>query len=396
MKTHDKVIILGAGQTGAQLAQSLRANRHEGKILLIGDEGYLPYQRPPLSKKYLLGEMAREGLELRPPAFYQTQAIELSLATRIEALDVGRKTLVSTKGDELRYDRLILATGARPRPLVLPGSELAGFVSLRTVADVQAMRPLMASAGRIAIVGGGYIGLEVAAVARAMGLEVTVLEGLDRVMKRVVSPAVSAFYDALHRSHGVDLRLNVSIAGFEGKGKVEAVRLADGSAIACGMALSAIGALPNDELAAKAGLDTSDGVLVDGGGRTSDEAVHAAGDCTRFHSARYGRSIRLESVQNAIDQAKAVALDMAGEEVDYDPVPWFWSDQYETKLQIAGLSQGYDEAITVGDPQKGSFYVAYVGAGRLLAVDSVNHPRSHMMARRSIGEAWRKDLLPPA
>ncbi len=396
MKTQDKVIILGAGQAGAQLAQSLRAGGHEGKILLIGDEGYLPYQRPPLSKKYLLGEMSEERLELRPAAFYETQAIDLHLSTRIEALDCGERKLITTAGDSIAYDRLILATGTRPRALALPGADLGGVVSLRTIADVLAMRPLMAAAGRIAIVGGGYIGLEVAAVARAMGLKVTVLEGLDRVMKRVVSPAVSAFYDALHRGHGVDLRLNAAISGFEGAGTVEAVRFADGSSVACGMVLSAIGALPNDELAARAGIETSDGVLVDGGGQTSDDAVHAAGDCTRFHSARYGRSIRLESVQNAIDQAKAVAADMTGQDVDYDPVPWFWSDQYETKLQIAGLSQGYDEAITVGDPQSGSFYVAYIGEGRLLAVDSINHPRSHMMARRSIGESWREDLLPAA
>ncbi|MBA5778718.1 NAD(P)/FAD-dependent oxidoreductase [Stappia sp. F7233] len=392
----DRVVILGAGQAGAQLAQSLRASGHEGEILLVGDEPWLPYQRPPLSKKFLAGEMEAEGLELRPAAFYETQRIGLRLSTPVEAVDCREKRVYPKAGEPISYDRLVFATGTRPRSIPLPGADLPGVVTLRGIADVDAMRPLFKQSSRIAVVGGGYIGLEVAAVARSFGVEVTVLEAQDRVMKRVVSPAVSAYFENLHGENGVDLRLGAGVAAFEGASQVEGVRLADGTVVPCGMVLVAVGAAPNDELAAKAGIEVSDGILVDGGGRTSDENVHAAGDCTRFHSARYGRSIRLESVQNAIDQAKAVASDMAGKPVDYDPVPWFWSDQYATKLQIAGLSQDYDEAVTVGDPASGSFYVAYLAAGRLIAVDSINHPRSHMLARRSIGEAWRADLLPAA
>lgn len=392
----DRIVILGAGQAGAQLAQSLRASGHEGEILLVGDEPWLPYQRPPLSKKFLAGDMDAEGLELRPAAFYETHRIELRLSTPVEAVDCAQKRIHPKAGEPIAYDRLVFATGTRPRSIPLPGTDLAGVVSLRGIADVEAMRPLFLRNGRIAVIGGGYIGLEVAAVARAFGAEVTVLEAQDRVMKRVVSPAVSAYFENLHRQNGVDLRLGVGVAAFEGTGHVEAVRLADGTRVDCGLALVAVGAVPNDELAARAGIEVSDGILVDGGGRTSEESVYAAGDCTRFHSARYGRSVRLESVQNAIDQAKAVAADMTGKPVDYDPVPWFWSDQYATKLQIAGLSQDYDEAVTVGDPASGSFYVAYLHAGRLIAVDSINHPRSHMLARRSIGETWRADLLPAA
>lgn len=392
----DRIVVLGAGQAAAQLVQSLRQNGHEGEIVLIGDEPHLPYQRPPLSKKYLMGEVGADALELRPPSFYETQSVELHLGVLAEAVEREKKLVKTSDGGEIAYDRLVFATGTRARNLPLSGADLAGVVSLRTIADVEAIRPSLEGEGRVAIVGGGYIGLEVAAVARSLGREVTVLEGLDRVMKRVVSPAISEFYEKLHRDNGVEIRLNVAIEAFEGTDRVEAVRFTDGSRLDCDLVLVAVGAAPNDELAGDCGLEVSDGILVDGAGRTSDEAVHAAGDCTRFYSARYGRSIRLESVQNAIDQAKAVAADICGKDVDYDPVPWFWSDQYHVKLQIAGLSQGYDEAKTVGDPASGSFYVAYLKDGKLIAADSINHARSHMMARRAIGEAWRDDLLPPA
>ncbi|NRG17166.1 FAD-dependent oxidoreductase [Rhizobiales bacterium] len=392
----DRIVVLGAGQAAAQLVQSLRQNGHEGEIALIGDEPHLPYQRPPLSKKYLMGEVGEDTLELRPSSFYEAQSVELHLGVKAEAVDRERKLVKTSAGEKIAYDRLVFATGTRARSLPLAGADLPGVVSLRTIADVEAIRPSLEGEGRVAIVGGGYIGLEVAAVARSLGREVTVLEGLDRVMKRVVSPAISEFYEKLHCENGVDIRLNVSIEGFEGTDRVEAVRFTNGSQLDCDLVLVAVGAAPNDELAGACGLDVSDGILVDGAGRTSDEAIHAAGDCTRFYSARYGRSIRLESVQNAIDQAKAVAADICGKDVDYDPVPWFWSDQYHIKLQIAGLSQGYDEAKTVGDPASGSFYVAYLKDGKLIAVDSINHARSHMMARRSIGEAWCDDLLPPA
>lgn len=390
----ESIVIAGAGQAGAQVALSLRQAGHEGPITLVGDEAQPPYQRPPLSKKYLAGEIDAEGLALRPDAFYEQNRITCRLGTRIEAIEREARQLRLTGGEMLSYDRLVLATGTRPRSLPLPGADLEGVVSLRSIADVDAIRAHLSRPSRIAIVGGGYIGLEFAAVARTLGHEVTVIEAQERVMQRVVSPAVSSWFEALHTGEGVTLRLGTGIASFYGTDRVEGVRLADESTIDCDMVLTAVGARPNDELATEAGIETDDGILVDAAGRTSDEAIFAAGDCTRFFSALYNGSIRLESVQNAIDQAKVVAQALTGGEPDYDPVPWFWSDQYKVKLQIAGLSTGHDEALTFGDPAAGSFFVAYLERGRLIAVDSINHPRSHMMARRAVGKPFAEGLLP--
>ncbi|WP_425089440.1 NAD(P)/FAD-dependent oxidoreductase [Stappia sp.] len=392
----DSLVIVGAGQAGAQVAQSLRAAGFEAPITLVGDEPHPPYQRPPLSKKHLAGEIDDDALHLRPAAFYQQNRIDCRFGVAVEAIDRAAHTLRLSDGSQLAYAKLVICTGTRPRALPLPGAGLEGVVTLRTIADVEAMRARLAAPGRVAIVGGGYIGLEVAAVARAMGHEVTVVESRDRVMQRVVSPDVSAFFDALHRENGVDIRLNTGVEGFSGDDHVRAVRLANGEELACDLALVAVGAVPNQELAREAGLEVDDGILVDAHGQTSDSHIYAAGDCTRFLSARYGRSIRLESVQNAIDQAKAVAAALTGAATDYDPVPWFWSDQYAIKLQIAGLSQGHDTALTVGDPAAQSFYVVYLSQGRIAAVDSINHPRSHMMARRAIGKTYEEGLLPPA
>ncbi len=392
----DSLVIVGAGQAGAQVAQSLRAAGFEAPITLVGDEPHPPYQRPPLSKKHLAGEIDDEALHLRPAAFYEQNRIDCRFGVAVEAIDRAALKLRLSDGSDLAYAKLVICTGTRPRALPLPGVGLEGVVTLRTIADVEAMRARLAAPGRVAIVGGGYIGLEVAAVARAMGHEVTVVESRDRVMQRVVSPDVSAFFDALHRENGVDIRLNTGVEGFSGEDHVRAVRLANGEELACDLALVAVGAVPNEELARDAGLEVDDGILVDAHGQTSDAHIYAAGDCTRFFSARYGRSIRLESVQNAIDQAKAVAAALTGAATDYDPVPWFWSDQYAIKLQIAGLSQGHDTALTVGDPAGQSFYVVYLSQGRIAAVDSINHPRSHMMARRAIGKTYEEGLLPPA
>lgn len=392
----DSIVIVGAGQAGAQAVQSLRTGGFGGRIALVGEEPHPPYQRPPLSKKHLSGEIDDEALHLRPLGFYEQNAIDCHFGKVVEAIDRESRAVLLAGGEQLPYERLIIATGTRPRALPIAGAELPGVVTLRKISDVEAMRPLLRTPGRIAIVGGGYIGLEVAAVARTMGHKVTVIEAQDRVMKRVVSPAVSAWFQELHADKGVRLMLDTGITGFSGSDRVTGVQLAGGGEVPCDIALVAVGAVPNDELAAACGLATGDGILVDDSALTSDPLVHAAGDCTRFHSALYGRSIRLESVQNAIDQAKAVAASILGNEVHYDPVPWFWSDQYAVKLQIVGLSQDHDEARTFGDPASGSFYVAYLGGGRLLAVDSINHPRSHMMARRAIGKAFEDGLLPPA
>ncbi|MEM5583756.1 FAD-dependent oxidoreductase [Roseibium sp. AS2] len=392
----EDIVIIGAGQAGAQVAHSLRQGGFEGPLRLIGDEPHPPYQRPPLSKKFLAGEIGAEGLWLRPPAFYTTQNIDLIPDTRVAAIDRDAKRLKLESGDTLSYGKLVLATGTHARLVKFDGADKDGVVTLRSIADVDLIRDRLQATGRIVIVGAGYIGLEVAAVARALGKDVTVLEAQDRPMKRVVSQTVSDFFIRLHESHGVDLRLNTGIESLEGGDAVTGVKLQGGEVVPADLVLVAVGAEPNDRLAAEAGLEVDNGILVDGCGQTSDPDIHAAGDCTRFYSGRYQRSVRMESVQNAIDQAKAVAQSLVGQDVDYDPMPWFWSDQYDIKLQIAGLSEGYDDTRVVGSPDDHKFYVAYLQAGRLIAVDSINSPRSHMMARRVIGENWRDDLLPAA
>ena len=392
----EDIVIIGAGQAGAQVAQSLRQGGFEGPLRLIGDEPHPPYQRPPLSKKFLAGEIGAEGLWLRPPAFFTTNNIDHIPNTRVVAIDRGAKRLTLANGDTLPYGKLVLATGTNARLLTLEGANKKGVVTLRSIADVNVIRDILQNSSSVAIIGAGYIGLEVAAVAKSLGKSVTVIEAQDRPMKRVVSQAVSDYFSGLHKARGIELRLNTGIEAIEGGDSVTGVRLSTGETVPAELVLVAVGAEPNDHLAAEAGLEVDNGILVDGCGQTSDPDIFAAGDCTRFYSNRYQRSVRMESVQNAIDQAKAVAQALLGQEVDYDPLPWFWSDQYDIKLQIAGLSEGYDDTKVVGSTEDNKFYVAYLHDGRLIAVDSINSPRSHMMARRVIGEPWRDDLLPEA
>ncbi|MBO6857306.1 FAD-dependent oxidoreductase [Roseibium sp.] len=392
----EDIVIIGAGQAGAQVAQSLRQGGFEGPLRLIGDEPHPPYQRPPLSKKFLAGEIGAEGLWLRPPAFFTTNNIDHIPNTRVVAIDRGAKRLTLANGDTLPYGKLVLATGTNARLLTLEGADKKGVVTLRSIADVNVIRDILQKSSNVAIIGAGYIGLEVAAVAKSLGKSVTVIEAQDRPMKRVVSQAVSDYFSGLHKARGIELRLNTGIEAIEGGDGVTGVRLSTGETVPAELVLVAVGAEPNDHLAAEAGLEVDNGILVDGCGQTSDPDIFAAGDCTRFYSNRYQRSVRMESVQNAIDQAKAVAQALLGQEVDYDPLPWFWSDQYDIKLQIAGLSEGYDDTKVVGSTEDSKFYVAYLHDGRLIAVDSINSPRSHMMARRVIGEPWRDDLLPEA
>ncbi|MFC6654059.1 NAD(P)/FAD-dependent oxidoreductase [Roseibium salinum] len=327
---------------------------------------------------------------------FSTNNIDLIPNTRVVAIDRAAKRLNLENGSTLSYGKLVLATGTYARRLPLAGADKQGVVTLRSIADVDAIRESLKACNRLAIIGAGYIGLEVAAVARALGKEVSVIEAQDRVMKRVVSETVSSFFATLHLSHGIDLRLNTGIECLQGESAVSGVKLTTGEVIPAELVLIAVGAEPNDQLAAEAGLDVDNGVLVDGCGQTSDPDIYAVGDCTRFYSNRYKRSVRMESVQNAIDQAKIAAQSLLGEDVDYDPLPWFWSDQYDIKLQIAGLSEGYDTTVVTGSPESHKFYVAYLKENQLIAVDSINAARSHMMARRVIGETWRDGLLPEA
>jgi 3-phenylpropionate/trans-cinnamate dioxygenase ferredoxin reductase subunit len=380
------IIVVGAGQAAAQLCLSLRAGGFRDRLLMIGAERYAPYQRPPLSKKFLTERRPPETLLLRAQSLWHDQGVELRLDTTVAALDLTRHTLTTDNGQELAYGTLVLATGTRARALKAPGAGLGGLFSLRAIDDVHRLRPALDAARHIVIVGGGYIGLEVAAIMRGEGRAVTVLEAEDRLLKRVTGADISTFFETLHRERGVDIRLGARLAALTGDGTVSGVALADGTELPADCVLLAIGAQANDDLAHAAGLACRDGILVDTLARASAADVYAIGDCTRFPSARYGRELRLESVQNAIDQAKAAAGAILGKPQPYDPVPWFWSDQYEIKLQMAGLSDGYDGAELVGDRAAPKFSVEYRSGGKLVAVDAVNDARAHMMSRRRIAE----------
>jgi 3-phenylpropionate/trans-cinnamate dioxygenase ferredoxin reductase subunit len=387
----EKLIIIGAGQAAAQAVQSLRAEGFAGPITLIGDEAYGPYQRPPLSKAYLLGTFERERLFLKADAFYHEADCTLILNARASALHRAEKTVELSDGRRLPYDKLLLTTGARVRKLTCPGAELPGVHYLRDIADVDGLQAVFVAGKRIAIVGGGYIGLEVAAVSAKRGLDVIVFEAMDRLMARAVSPAVSDFFAAEHEKAGVQLKLRTGVEAIEGDGKVaskvKAVR-AGGKSYDADIVLVGIGVVPNDELAARAGLACEDGIVVDQTGMTGDPAIFAAGDCTR-HIGREGTAIRLECVQNAIDQAKHCALAMVGRPKTYREVPWFWSDQFDLKLQIAGLARPADRIVVRGDPASRKFAVFHLRDGAVAAVEAVNAAPEYMVGKKLIADGVR-------
>jgi 3-phenylpropionate/trans-cinnamate dioxygenase ferredoxin reductase subunit len=382
----ERAIIIGAGQAGAQAAQSMRQAGFECEIVMFGDEAEPPYQRPPLSKAYLQGELDAERLYLRPRAFYEQHKIDLRLGVRVAAINREAKTITTATGEALGYDRLLIATGAPPRRLACRGAELPGVYYLRTIADSDALRPVLSAGGRIVIVGAGYIGLEVAASARKAGLDVTVLEMADRVLARVAGKEISAFYEKLHRDMGVDLRLGAALDHFEGKSRVAKAVLKSGEMIDCAAILVGVGAAPATALAEAADLRLANGVWTDERAQTSDPSIFAAGDCASHPSAIYERRVRLESVPNAIEQAKVAGVNMAGGDARYEAAPWFWSDQYDVKLQTVGISEGADETVLRGDPGARKFSVWYFQRGRLLAVDAVNDPAAFATSKRLIGK----------
>lgn len=386
-----QVVIVGAGHAAGQLVASLRQRGFAGSLVLIGDEPWLPYQRPPLSKKYLAGKLPAERLFLKPQAFYETAGVKLHLDRRVVSIDRDAGSIETDDGRSIAWDRLVLATGASPRRLAVPGTELPGVHYLRSIGDVDGIRGELAGTRRVAIVGGGYIGLEVAAVARQAGHAVTVVELEDRVMSRVVAPPVSEFFAAKHRAAGVDLQLSTGVTAFAGDDRLRRVVTASGDDIEADCAVIGIGIAPNDGLAAAAGLATDDGIVVDEYCRSSDPRIFAIGDCTRHPSRIYRRSLRLESVHNALEQAKTAAANLLGEEQRYDDVPWFWSDQYDVKLQIAGVADGYEETMLRGDPDAGGFACAYLRDGRLIAVDAVNRARDFVQAKALIANGGRID-----
>ncbi|GAA1094322.1 MULTISPECIES: NAD(P)/FAD-dependent oxidoreductase [Tsukamurella] len=388
----ERVVIVGAGHAGAQLCAGLRQDGWEGRILLIGDEPSLPYQRPPLSKTYLAGTTTLDDLLIRKPDFYTKEGVDFRQG-RVVGIDREARTVDLEDGESLGYDELVLCLGARPRRLELPGADLEGVHYLRDAADIGRIREDTATARHAVIIGAGYIGLETAASLRKLGIGVTVIEVADRVLQRVTAPEVSEFYDRVHREEGVDIRVGVGVAGLEGDdGRVTGVRLSDGELVRAELVIVGVGVVPNVELAAAAGLPVDNGVVIDAYGRTSDPHVFAAGDCASYHDTRYGRRLRLESVPNAMEQAKSVAAAICGGQKEIAALPWFWSDQYDLKLQIAGLNAGYDEIVLRGDPADGrGFACFYFAQGRLIAADCVNRAQEFMFSKRAIAQGLAPD-----
>jgi 3-phenylpropionate/trans-cinnamate dioxygenase ferredoxin reductase component len=392
--TPHRIVVVGAGQAAAQAIDTLRKKGHTGSITVVGDEPLPPYQRPPLSKKFLAGTFERDRLIIRHDAFYDEHNIDTRWGRKAVELDAVRRQVLLDDGIALTYDALLLATGSTPRKLMLPGAELTGVHYLRNIADVARIRADAHESKQAVIVGGGYIGLEVAATLREMGLGVVVLEAADRVMNRVVCEPVSRFYEAQHRSHGVEIELNARLEALIGDGannRVTGARLAGGRTVPAQLVVVGIGVAPVDELARQAGLRCDNGIVVDQYCRTSDPNIYAAGDCARGPNKHYGVDIRLESVDNAFEQGTTAALNMLGIVSEHDKVPWFWSDQFDLKMVIVGLAQGHDEVILRGDPATKAFSACYLKGGELIAIDTINHTKDQMAARKLIAARARPD-----
>ncbi len=387
----ENVLIIGAGQAGAQTAIFLRQNNFPGPITMIGDEAYVPYERPPLSKGFLAGDVELERMAMRPAAFYADKKIDVRLKTTVSHIDRVQKTVGLATGEVLRYGKLVLATGGRVRRMICPGADLPGVHYLRNVDDVLGFRAQLRAGLKLVIVGGGYIGLEVAAVAVAKGCTVTVLEMMPLVLNRVVAPEMSHFYTEVHRAAGVDIRTSETVTGFEGDGALARVRCGDGTAIDADLAVIGIGIVPNVELAVEAGLAVDNGIVVDDCARTADPDIFAAGDCTNHPLRSVGERVRLESVPNALGQGKAAALAIAGAPVPYDEVPWFWSDQYDLKLQMAGISKPGDQIVIRGDMTARKFSACYLRDGVFVACQAVNMAKDFLQSKKVIAQKVRPD-----
>jgi 3-phenylpropionate/trans-cinnamate dioxygenase ferredoxin reductase component len=379
------VVIVGAGHAGVQVAASLREEGFEGPVTLLSAEPHLPYQRPPLSKAFLKGAMEADGLPLRAAQFYSDKGVDLLLGEEAIQIDRGSRSVELASGRRLSYSHLVLATGARQRPLVAPGIDLEGVLVLRDLTDARGLREQLGAARRIIVVGAGFIGLEIAATATSLGGEVTIVEVAPRPLGRAVSPVTSAFFLDAHQAFGARILLGVGVVALHGQdGRVTAVELSDGVILPADLAIIGIGVLPEDRLARRSGLACDNGIVVNEHLETSDPLISAVGDCAIFPSPFVGFPVRLESVQNAVDQARCVARRIIGKPEPYAALPWFWSDQGDLKLQIVGLSHGCDEWVVRGDPQTRAFSVFGFRGGELAAVETVNKPGDHMAARRII------------
>jgi 3-phenylpropionate/trans-cinnamate dioxygenase ferredoxin reductase component len=393
-----KVVIVGASHAGAELSIALRQVGHTGPVVMIGEERHLPYHRPPLSKAFLSAGATQQPQLLRPAATYEKANIEFVGGVQVCSIERAAKKLTFSDGRQIDYDKLALTTGARVRRLPFPGMELAAnLLYLRTADDAVALRALLKPGARLVVIGGGYVGLEVAASASRMGLAVSVMEAMPRVLGRVTGTAMSSFYEGVHRDAGIALRTGMLCDGFalDDTGRtVVAVKCRDATSgaedlVPADIVVVGIGVVPNTELAEAAGLVVNDGIVVDANARTSDPDIVAAGDCTRHPSELTGGHLRLESVQNAVEQARVAAATLCGVEKSYNAVPWFWSEQFDLKLQMVGLSQGHDEVVIRGDPAARSFAAFYLREGRLIAADVVNRPKEFMIARRLVGALAR-------
>lgn len=378
----DPLVIIGAGQAASQLMASLAQDGFQGEVCLVGDEPHLPYQRPPLSKKFLAGELALDRLYVKPAAFYEKAGSRLLLGQRAQRIDRAGRAVLLPDGSRLPYSTLVLATGSRPRELPLPGA-----FYLRNIADVDAIRGQLAPGKSLVVIGGGYIGLELAAVAVKLGVAVTVLEQAPRLMSRGVGPVVSQFYARLHGEEGVVIRTGTVVRGLEGKRVI-----CEGTQYDADIVVVGAGAVPNVELARDAALAVEDGIVIDTECRTDDASIYAIGDCTSQHHDLAGRRLRLESVHNALEQARLAAAAICGRKPPAIQVPWFWTDQYDVKMQMAGLSAGHDHAVVRGNPETGrSFAVFYLREGTLIAVDAVNRAPEFMMSKQLIAERAKID-----
>ncbi|MFT7686384.1 MAG: 3-phenylpropionate/trans-cinnamate dioxygenase ferredoxin reductase subunit [Candidatus Azotimanducaceae bacterium] len=386
------IVIIGAGQGAGQAAASFRQEGYEGELIILGDEAFPPYQRPPLSKQYLSGAMPLEKVYVRAEKFYAQKNIDLRLQTRVEKIDPIKKKVSTTKGESISYEKLMIATGSRPRILNIEGSNLGGIHYLRTIADVDQIQASMKAAKNVVIVGGGYIGLEVASVAVSAGLNVTVLEMEERILQRVTTPEMSAYYHKLHTARGLKILTNTTVSGFEGDGKVDKVLCGD-SEIDADLVLVGIGIIPNIEIASDAGIECDNGITVDDHCRTSDPDIYAIGDCANHPNPILGRRLRLESVPNAMEQARVATTNMLGGDRTYSSIPWFWSDQYELKLQMVGFSSDGDTQVVRGDMETNQFAIFYLKDGKLVAVDAVNSPREFMICKQLYGKPVDPDVL---
>lgn len=386
------VVIIGGGHAAGQVAASLRQEGYEGAITVIGEEPHPPYQRPPLSKAYLAGEQGIEKVYLRPETFYDAKNITLQKGVRVASIDTAAQTVTSEQGDTIHWEHLIIATGTRPRQLPVPGADLAGVHYLRTISDVDGIRAEFASGKKMVIIGGGYIGLEVAAVAIEGGAEVTVLEMEDRILQRVTTAQMSEFYYQLHTERGINIRVNTGASAIEGADKVTAVVCGE-EKIAADLVVVGIGVIPNIELAESAGITCDNGIVVDERCKTSAANVYAIGDCSNHPNPLLERRLRLESVPNAMEQSRVTAATIVGKDKIYSSMPWFWSDQYELKLQMLGFSADGEEVVQRGEMASNEFAVFYLKDGAIVAVDAVNSPREFMAAKQLVGKVVDKAKL---